>query len=307
MESVLAPPRQRRFRFFLDEADALGPLLLAPAILYILLLVAVPFFLALYYSVSAYNLGTLSFSFVGLQNFIDVSKSEIFRTTLLNTFVFTIGSNLLALVLGKIAALLLMREFPGRKVARCLLIMPWAVPVALAAITWRWMLDSMYSVVNWVLVHAHLVPASVWPNWLGEEGLAMISIIVVQAWRLFPFSAIIFLAGLTSVPKAVIDATYIDGAGYWRRTFQIVLPMILPIMMVAMLFGLVFTFTDMSVVYLLTKGGPTNSTQVLGSLAFQVGILSGDVGRGAAISLYLFPFLLVATFFLLRFLRRREI
>jgi multiple sugar transport system permease protein len=135
----------------------------------------------------------------------------------------------------------------------------------------------------------------------------MISVIVVQAWRLFPFSAIIFLAGLTSVPKAVLDASYIDGAGYWRRTFQIVLPMILPIMMVALLFGLVFTFTDMSVVYLLTKGGPTNSTQVLGSLAFQVGILSGDVGRGAAISLYLFPFLLLATFFLLRFLRRREI
>jgi len=307
MESVLAPPRQRRFRFFFDEADALGPLLLGPAILYILLLIAVPFFLALYYSVSAYNLGTLSFSFVGLQNFVAVTKSEIFRTTLMNTFVFTIGSNALALVLGKITALLLLREFPGRTLVRCLLILPWAVPVALAAITWRWMLDSMYSVINWVLVHAHLVPASVWPNWLGEEGLAMISIIVVQAWRLFPFSAIIFLAGLTSVPKAVIDATYIDGAGYWRRTFQIVLPMILPIMMVALLFGLVFTFTDMSVVYLLTKGGPTNSTQVLGSLAFQVGILSGDVGRGAAISLYLFPFLLLATFFLLRFLRRREI
>jgi multiple sugar transport system permease protein len=181
------------------------------------------------------------------------------------------------------------------------------VPVALAAITWRWMLDSMYSVINWTLVHAHLVPASVWPNWLGEETLAMISIIVIQAWRLFPFSAIIFLAGLTSVPKAIIDASYVDGAGYWRRTFQIVLPVILPIMMVAMLFGLVFTFTDMSVVYLVTKGGPTNSTQVLGSLAFQVGILSGDVGRGAAISLYFFPFLLVATFFLLRYLRRREI
>jgi len=306
MESVLAQPRQRRFRF-LDEVDALGPLLLGPAILYILLLVAVPFFLALYYSVSAYNLGTLSFSFVGLQNFVAVTRSEIFRRTLVNTFVFTIASNLLALVLGKIAALVLLREFPGRTVARCLLILPWAVPVALAAITWRWMLDSMYSVINWVLLHAHLMPASAWPNWLGEEDLAMISIIVVQAWRLFPFSAIIFLAGLTSVPKAVLDASYIDGAGYWRRTFQIVLPMILPIMMVAMLFGLVFTFTDMSVVYLLTKGGPTNSTQVLGSLAFQVGILSGDVGRGAAISLYLFPFLLVATFLLLRFLRRREV
>jgi len=307
VEYAIAQQRPRRVRFSLDETDFLGVLLVAPAILFIVVLIAVPFFLALYYSVSAYNMGTLSFSFVGLQNFVAVTESGIFRKTLLNTFIFTFASNLLALVLGKITALILLREFPGRTLVRCLLILPWAVPVALAAITWRWMLDSEYSVLNWVLVHAHLVPASVWPNWLGEEDLAMISIIVIQAWRLFPFSAIIFLAGLTSVPKAVIDASYVDGAGYWRRTFQIVLPMILPIMMVAMLFGLVFTFTDMSVVYLVTKGGPTNSTQVLGSLAFQVGILSGDVGRGAAISLYMFPFLLVASFFLLRFLRRREI
>ena len=304
--AVALPPRRAQ-RFSLDEADFLGALLVAPAIVFITALVAVPFFLAIYYSVSAYNIGTLSFSFVGLENFIEVTKSQIFRRTLVNTFIFTVASNALALVLGKITALILLREFPGRMLVRCLLILPWAVPVALAAITWRWMLDSQYSVINWVLVHAHLIPASDWPNWLGEEDLAMISIIVIQAWRLFPFSAIIFLAGLTSVPKAIIDASYIDGAGYWRRTFQIVLPVILPIMMVAMLFGLVFTFTDMSVVYLVTKGGPTNSTQVLGSLAFQVGILSGNVGRGAAISLYLFPFLLIATFFLLRYLRRREI
>lgn len=307
MEIAAVRPAYRRFRFFLDDASVLGPVLIAPAILFIFLLVAVPFLLALYYSVSAYNMGTLSFSFVGLKNFIAVSKSEIFQRTLLNTFIFTIASNVLALILGKITALLLMREFPGRALVRCLLILPWAVPVALAAITWRWMLDSLYSVVNWVLVHAHLLPAYAWPNWLGEESLAMISIIVIQAWRLFPFSAIIFLAGLTSVPKTIIDASYIDGAGYWRRTFMIVLPVILPIMMVALLFGLVFTFTDMSVVYLVTKGGPTNSTQVLGSLAFQVGILSGDVAQGAAISLYMFPFLLIATYFLLRFLRRREI
>ncbi|HET7198055.1 MAG TPA: sugar ABC transporter permease [Burkholderiales bacterium] len=305
--NAIAAPRRPRERFSLDHADFLGALLVAPAILFILALVAVPFFLALYYAFSAYNIGTLSFSFVGLQNFIDVTQSAIFQRTLVNTFIFTFASNAIALVLGKITALILLRPFRGRMLVRCLVILPWAVPVALAAITWRWMLDSQYSVINWVMVHTHLVDPSVWPNWLGEEDLAMISVILIQAWRLFPFSAIIFLAGLTSVPKTIIDASYIDGAGYWRRTFQIVLPVILPIMMVAMLFGLVFTFTDMSVVYLLTKGGPTNSTQVLGSLAFQVGILSGDVGRGAAISLYLFPFLLVASYFLLRYLRRREI
>jgi len=309
MESTIVHerPLQSRFSFLFDYSGFLGPLFLAPAIIYIFLLIAVPFCLSLYFSVSAYNIGSLSFDFVGLKNFVAVTESSVFQRTLVNTFVFTIASNALALVFGKICALMLMREFPGRSIARCLLILPWAVPVALAAITWRWMLDSLYSVINWTLVHAHVIPAWASPNWLGDETLAMISVIVVQAWRLFPFSAVIFLAGLTSVPKVIIDATYVDGAGYWRRTFQIIVPMILPIMMVALLFGLVFTFTDMSIVYLLTRGGPTNSTQVLGSLAFQVGILSGDVAQGAAISLYLFPFLLISCFLLLRFLRRREI
>ena len=169
------------------------------------------------------------------------------------------------------------------------------------------MFDSLYSVINWTLQHAHIIGPNTWPQWLGEEHLAMLSIIIVHAWRLFPFGAVIFLAGLTSIPRDVMDAATVDGAGFWRKNFQIVMPMIAPIVLVALLFGIVFTFTDMSVVYLLTKGGPTNSTQVLGSLAFQVGILSGDVSHGAAISLVLFPVMLVAAIFLLRGLRRREI
>jgi multiple sugar transport system permease protein len=130
---------------------------------------------------------------------------------------------------------------------------------------------------------------------------------VVHAWRLFPFAIVLFLAGLTSVPRDILDAATVDGAGFWRRNYQIIVPIIMPIVLVAFIFGMVFTFTDLSVVYLLTKGGPINGTQVLGSLAFQVGILSGDVAHGAVICLFLFPFLFVAVILLLRFLRRREI
>jgi multiple sugar transport system permease protein len=169
------------------------------------------------------------------------------------------------------------------------------------------MFDSLYSVINWTLVAAGLIDAANRPQWLGQEDLAMIAVAVVHAWRLFPFGVVIFLAGFTSVPQDVLDAATIDGAGFWRRNYQIILPIIAPIIMIAVIFGTVFTFTDLSVVYLLTKGGPINSTQVLGTLAFQVGILSGDVAHGAAICLFLFPFLLVAVILLLRSLRRREI
>ena len=294
-------------RFLLVRPELVGALFIAPAILYVFGLVALPFFLAIYYSVSAFTIFDPNYRFVGLKNFVDVIDSDIFRRTLINTFVFTIGAQVIGLLLGKFAAMLLMQEFPGRGIARALVVLPWAVPVSLATLAWLWMFDSLYSVINWTLVAIGLMdPARRW-QWLGQQDLAMIAVTVVHAWRLFPFGVVIFIAGFTSVPKDVLDAATVDGAGFWRRNYQIILPIIAPIIMIAVIFGTVFTFTDLSVVYLLTKGGPINGTHVLGSLAFQVGILSGDVAHGAAICLFLFPFLLVAVIFLLRALRRREI
>jgi multiple sugar transport system permease protein len=296
-----------RYRFLLDRAELLGPLFIAPAILYVLVLVALPFFLAIYYSISAFTVFDPSYRFVGAKNFFDVIQSDVFRRTLINTFIFTIGAQVIGLLLGKFAAMLLMQDFPGRGLARALVVLPWAVPVSLATLAWQWMFDSLYSVINWTLIAIGLVNPEHPPQWLGQQDLAMIAVTVVHAWRLFPFGVVIFIAGFTSVPKDVLDAATVDGAGFWRRNYQIILPIIAPIVVIALIFGTVFTFTDLSVVYLLTKGGPINATQVLGSLAFQVGILSGDVAHGAVICLFLFPFLLIAVVFMLRALRRREI
>jgi multiple sugar transport system permease protein len=307
MAAITAQAPIAKFRLRFDSKAVLGPLFIAPAIVYVTVLVGIPFLLALYYSVSAYTIFNPSYTFVGLKNFFSVIQSQIFRQALLNTFVFTVSAQVVALVLGKFAALLLIRDFPGRRIARGLIILPWAVPVSLATLAWQWMFDSLYSVINWTLQAMGIIEAGHWPQWLGQTDLAMIAVITVHAWRLFPFAVVLFLAGLTSVPKDVLDAATIDGAGFWRRNYQIIVPMIAPIMLIAVIFGTVFTFTDLSVVYLLTKGGPINSTHVLGSLAFQVGILSGDVSHGAVICLFLFPFLLLACIFLLRAMRRREI
>jgi multiple sugar transport system permease protein len=307
MTTIAFDAPRPKTRFLLDRAELVGPLFIAPAIIYVFVLVALPFCLAIYYSVSAYTIFDPNYRFVGLKNFIDVTHSEIFRRTLVNTLVFTIGAQIIGLLLGKIGAMLLMQEFHGRGIARALVVLPWAVPISLATIAWLWMFDSLYSVINWTLIAAGLIDAANRPQWLGQEDLAMIAVVVVHAWRLFPFGVVIFLAGFTSVPQDVLDAATVDGAGFWRRNYQIILPIIAPIILIALIFGTVFTFTDLSVVYLLTKGGPINSTQVLGTYAFQVGILSGDVAHGAAICLFLFPFLLIAVILLLRSLRRREI
>src|ERR1051326_5950988 len=299
-------PRARR-RYLFDRSELLGPLFIAPAIIYVVVLVGLPFLLAIYYSISAFTIFDPTYRFVGAKNFFDILESEVFRRTLANTFIFTIGAQIIGLLLGKFAAMLLMREFRGRGLARALVVLPWAVPVSLATLAWRWRFDSLYSVINWTLALFGLIDPMNRPQWLGQEDLAMLAVTMVHAWRLFPFVVVIFIAGFTSVTKEVLDAPAVCGTRFWRRMYQIILWMILPIVLFALIFGTVFTFTDLSVVYLLTKGGPINSTQVLGSLAFQVGILSGDVAHGAAICLFLFPFLLIGVIVLLRALRQREI
>ena len=301
------PKQHSRFRFILDRRDVLGALFVAPAILYVLLLVGVPFLMAVYYSVSAYTIYDPSWRFVGLANFEQIIENPAFRQTLYNTFVFTFGSQILGLILGKFGALVLLRPFPGRKIIRALVILPWVVPVALATVAWQWMFNSLYSVINWTLIALGLITREQAPNWLGNPDLAMLSVIVVNAWRFFPFAIVIFLAGITAIPQDVLDAATVDGAGFWRRNYQIIMPMILPIVAIGLIFGIVFTFTDLSIVFLMTNGGPVGATSVLGFAGFQTGIVSGDVSHGAAISLFMLPVLLIVVIAMLRFIRRREI
>ena len=297
---------RRPFRRHFEREGVLGYLLITPAVLYIVALVAYPFFLALWFSVSNATVGQPTASFSGLDNFQWAISSDIFKTALKNTFIFTIVGEGAKAIFGTLLALLLVREFKGKRLARALILVPWAIPIAIGAIAWRWMFDSTYSVINWVLVHLHLV-AVPGPNWLGEINWAMASIILVNVWRGMPFTAIIVLAGLTSIPQEILDAAKVDGAGWWRRWNDVMVPIMAPVLFIAMLFSVVFTFTDMTVVYLLTKGGPGNNTHVLASLAFQTGILSGALGRGAAVSLFLFPVLLGGALWLLNLLKRQEL
>src|SRR6516162_2990932 len=285
----------------------LGGVMLAPSIVYIAALVGFPLLLAVYLSLSNATTGSPSLQYVGLTNFIRAIDSSIFRSALTNTFIFTFISEILVIVLGNILALTLQQKFAGRALVRFLILLPWAAPFALGAIGWKWMFDSLYSVVNWMLRAVHILGPREFPQWLGVPTLAMAAIIIVHVWRRLPFSAVVLLAGLSSVPPDVLDAAAVDGAGFFQRFFRIVLPMLLPIITVAVLFGTIFTFTDLSLVYILTGGGPFNSTHVLSSWAFQVGIIAGDLGQGAAVAIFLLPVLLFVTIAMLRTASRAEV
>jgi multiple sugar transport system permease protein len=297
---------QSRIVSVIDSERWLGPLLLGPAVLYIVLLIGVPFFMALYYSVSNTTTGGGTLGFVGLRNFSAVIGTPKFQTALKNTLIFALLSQVVVLVLSNALALTLQKDFLGKRLIRFLILLPWVAPISIGTIAWLWIFDSTYSVLNWTLRMLGFIQGQGF-MWLGLPHLAMGSIIAVHVWRQLPLATVILLAGHSSIPKDIHDAAAVDGAGFWRHFFQVTLPLILPISLVALLFGLIFTFTDMVIIYNLTRGGPFDSTQVLASLAFYTGIAGGDLAEGAAIALFLFPLLLAVAFGFLRIAHRTEV
>jgi multiple sugar transport system permease protein len=285
----------------------LGPAMFLPAVLYVVALVGVPFILAFLYSVGDVKVGSVGYHFVGVKNYASVLQNPTFLRSLRNSFVFTVSSQVLVLIGANLLALVLKNAFRGRRLVRFLILLPWVAPVSIGSIGWKWILDSLYSVINWVLVWLHLVEPFSAPMWLGEPELAMMSVILVHTWHMLPFATVIILAGWTAIPRDIPEAAAVDGAGFFRRTFQIELPMMLPIINVAVLFGAIFTFTDMTVIYILTRGGPYDTTQVLPSLAFFAGILGGDLAEGAAISIFLVPLLVAGAWLMLRSAHRAEV
>jgi multiple sugar transport system permease protein len=297
----------RRASPVLDNDTWLGRLMIAPAVLYIVALVGFPFFLALIYSVSNITVGSTGFRFVGLENFRQVLDNPTFLRALRNSFIFAFVSQALVLLLATILSIALQKNFPGKWLVRLLILLPWVAPISLGTIGWLWILEPIYSVINWTLRTIHVFGPRTWPIWLGQPYLAMASVIVVQVWRILPLATVITLGGLSSIPQDLHDAAAVDGASFLRHHLQITVPLIRPIMLVALLFGVVFAFTDMIVIYVLTRGGPYDMTQVLATLAFFTGIDGGDLAGGAAIALFLFPVLAASAIILLRLARRAEV
>jgi multiple sugar transport system permease protein len=309
---VSAPARvvsTRRWRSYTAQRLTFGYLLLAPAALYVLLLVGAPFLFSLYLAVSDANVGDPVATFIGLENFKSALEMDVFWIALRNSVLFLVIAAIFKSLLGTTLAFLLLQDFRGKKIVRGLVVIPFTLPIAISVLAWKWMYDSQFSVINWVLSRVGLIGqfgTESWPIWLGNPKLALAACIAVNVWRTFPFSAIVLLAGFTSVPLEVLDAAKVDGCTFFQRFRHVVVPMIFPILMIGFLFDTVFTLSDLSVVYLLTQGGPANATKILPVLAYQIGIQAGNLGRGAAIALFLVPLLAPAMFLFLRNLKRRE-
>lgn len=295
----------------LDNERFLARLMLAPAVLYIIVLVGIPFFIAIIFSFSDVTVGNPRVDRLTLDTFRNVLSDSVFQQALWNTIFFSIVSQIIVVFLGNILALALLAEFPGRWIVRLLILLPWATPIAISALTWWLMTDSVYGPLDWMFRQAGL---------LGMDGLisnnnsmfwridyAAATVILIYVWRILPLATVIIMAGLTSIPKDVKDAVAIDGVGFWREFFEVTVPLLRPILLVSFLFGVIFTFTDMTVIYVVTQGGPINDTQVLSSWAYYQGIDSGNLAEGAATAIFMLPVLLAVAIVMLRVARRSEV
>jgi multiple sugar transport system permease protein len=306
--AAVARPRGRRWTNVFERQGVLASALIAPAVIFVLALVGGPLALAIWLSFTNATTG-LHGKWVGLANFRHEWGNPAFQHAVWHTFLFTVISQAIVLIGAGLIAHALMKNFRGKWILRFVILLPWAAPIALSLMAWKWMFDSSYSILNWSLVHAHLYKPLDVPQYLAQPRLAIGSVIAVHAWRILPFAVVIFLAGLASIPKEVDDAAAIDGATGFRKFWSVTLPLQLPIATVALLFGIVFTATDMAVVYILTGGGPAPSfsTEMVTTWSYTTGVESGLLGAGAAISLALLPVLAIVSIGMLWFARRTEV
>jgi len=286
----------------LDRQGILAYVLLTPGLLILIAFIGYPFVTSLWLAVTDQSVSTSVANFVGLDNFTDELRSQIFLQTVRNTLVYTGVTVAFKLVLGIALAVLMNQSFRLKNLARAALLLPWIVPTALSAIAWLWLFDATFSVFNWAIVRSGLADRGI--NWLGEGSWAMTSIIIANIWRGTPFFAITILAGLQTVERELLDAAAVDGASAWQRFWGVTLPLVRPVLLIVLLFSTIWTISDFQLVYVLTRGGPANSTHLFGTLAYDIAVRAGQLSEGAAISLYMFPVLIVCVVALLVYLKR---
>lgn len=294
----------KRLNTWLDRETVIGPLMVAPAALLLVVLIAYPFCVAIYLSFTDRLIARADTGvFIGLQNYINLLGDSIFRRTAKNTFNFALTAVFFKLVFGMLMALVLNEVKVFKNLLRGLMLLPWIVPTSLSALGWLWMFDSEFSILNRILLELGLIDQKI--IWLGMPATAMFAVQLVNIWRGIPFFGISLLAGMQSIPEDLYEAAEIDGANGWHKFWRITMPLLMPVTVVVTLFSIVQTFADFQIVYVLTRGGPVNSTHLFATLTHQTAIIAGKLGEGAAISLFMLPVLVIAVVFQLRYLQRQ--
>ncbi len=292
-----------RWTRLLENQCLLAVALLAPGVIVLTVFIAYPFVMAIWFALTDISVGAAG-KFVGIDNFRKAWQDTIFQTAFKNTVFYTFWATVFKLSLGMWLALLLNRHFRFKRIIRASMLLPFIIPTVLSTFAWRWMFDPTFSVINWTLYHAGWITDRL--PFLSSGDWAMWCAILVNTWRGMPFFAITLLAGLQTINPDLHEAAALDGANAWHRFWHVTWPLLLPVTLVVVVFSVIQTFSDFQLIYVLTGGGPANSTHLVATYAYQIGVASGLLGEGAAISLFMFPVLFAVVWFQLRYLKRME-
>ncbi|RKD86288.1 carbohydrate ABC transporter permease [Halopiger aswanensis] len=273
-------------------------LLIAPVALFLCSVIAYPiletFRLSLYESPADSNIET----YVGLQHYVEIFNSDIFYQLLWQTGRWVVVGVAGKALLGLLIAVHLNQDIRGRKFFRTAFLIPWGIPYAISAVVFRWIEHPQYGYLNAILLELGLIDQGI--GILGDPNIAWIGVVVADIWIGTPFMAIIFLAGLQSIPQELYEAAAIDGAEKWQQFRYITLPQLKPVILIATLLSTIWTFVSFDTIWTMTGGGPINTTSTLVIWIYQVGLENGNLGRGAAYSVVGFVFLLVFAIIYLR-------
>lgn len=277
--------------------------LLIAALAYLVLIQGYPFIWALVVSFSDQRIGQEG-DFIGLENYLSLLGDSAFWRAMHFTFLYVFAAILFKLFFGFIMALMLNQPIKGRGFFRALLFLPWALPTLTSVLAWRWMLGDIGGIVNYVLQGLHVIAKPV--GWLGVPVLAQISVVFVNVWRGTPFFGISILAGLQSISPELYEVATIDGANAWKRFLHITIPAITPVVLLVTLISTIWTLGDFAIIWLMTRGGPANATQVFSTWSYVVTFQNLELANGIAIALTIMPLSLVLMIVTMRYIFRKE-
>jgi multiple sugar transport system permease protein len=287
-----------RVRDFRSARSTLALMLCMPLILIILGLVVYPFIYSIYLSM----LNKAETEFVGLGNYTFLFGRNTFWMVVQQSVLFTVAAVFFKALIGFVCAHLIHNVHErGQRVMRGLMLVPWVIPPALSTLGWWWLFQPTYSAINYIVTGLGFQEIP----FLSDPAWARFSVILVNIWYGAPFFLIMYLAALKSIPEELYDAAKVDGATAWQRLRYVTIPMMRNIIAITMLFSTIVTFANFDIVQVLTQGGPRNTTHMFATYAFDLGILSGDIPLGAAVSLFMFPLLAIVALFILRDVRER--
>jgi multiple sugar transport system permease protein len=302
-------PQTTTFGAYIDRLlhkdSSLGYVLLGPGLLFLAVMMGYPFIYAVFLSFTDKQIGGVA-NFTGLDNYAKLLRTNLFASTVINSLVYTTFALIFKFIGGMALAVLLNRPFLGQRVVKALLLLPWIMPTVFSTMIWSWIFHPSFSIVNEILVNKLAWLAEPIP-FLRDETWAMASLIFVNVWRGIPFFGITFLAAIQSVSPEILEASRIDGASRWISFWRITFPLILPVVTVVVLISTIGTLGDFDLPFLLTRGGPNDATTLFALTAYTLSLSSGMIGLGAAVTMTMFPFLVVLVIASLFSVRRQQL